>query len=111
MHSLTLTCEPMTLLLAPGDLREAQEAGEVSREPIRTAGPLPAAGLPWDTARAGWKNSAGRWNRGEATLLLLFPPPPPPPPDLVPPPPPPPAPPAWPSSCAPSVGEIWGSDD
>lgn len=53
-----LTCEHMTLLLAPGDLREAHEAGDACLEPGWAA---PVAGLPWGIAAVvGWKNSAGR---------------------------------------------------
>lgn len=50
----------MTLLLAPGDRRDAHEAGEVSLDPGRPGRAVLEARLPWGTAVAGWKNSAGR---------------------------------------------------
>lgn len=65
------TWELRGLLLAPGERREAQEAGEAN-----VAGPLSPGltlfpGLPGWAATAGWKKSAGRCKTGED------PPPPP----------------------------------
>ena len=55
-----LTWVQSILLLAPGDLSDAQEAGEVifsrlDRWPSRALG---GAGM---AAEVGWKNSAGSW--------------------------------------------------
>lgn len=65
------TCELRGLLLAPGERREAQEAGEANLDGPLSPGLTPLPGLPGWAAAAGWKKSAGRWKTGED------PPPPP----------------------------------
>lgn len=61
------TCVQSILLWAPGERSDAQEAGEVSLRPLDSFRLLlrEGAGI---TAPAGWKKSAGRWNRGEMPL-------------------------------------------
>lgn len=65
------TCELRGLLLAPGERREAQEAGEANLDGPLSPGLTPLPGLSGWAAAAGWKKSAGRWKPGED------PPPPP----------------------------------
>lgn len=60
------TWEPKGLLLAPGERREAQEAGEANVDAAASPGPAAFPGLPGWAAAAGWKKSAGRWMRGKA---------------------------------------------
>lgn len=58
------TCELRGLLLAPGERREAHEAGEANLEGPLSPGVTLSSGLAGWAAAAGWKNSAGRWNKG-----------------------------------------------
>lgn len=70
------TWELRGLLFAPGERREAQEAGEANLDGLLSPGPTLFPELPGWAAAAGWKKSAGRWKTGENS----------PPPPLQPPP-------------------------
>lgn len=73
------TWELRGLLFAPGERRDAQEAGDANLDGPLSPGLTPFPGLPGWAAAAGWKKSAGRWKTGED---------PPPPPLQLPPSPP-----------------------
>lgn len=61
------TCVLNILLWAPGEWREAQEAGEVSLRPLVNLRLLLRGGAGM-VSPAGWKNPSGRWKRGEMPL-------------------------------------------
>lgn len=63
--SVRNTGELAGLLLAPGERREAHEAGEANRGGPLSPGLTPVPGLPGWAAAAGWKKSAGSWKTGE----------------------------------------------
>ena len=67
LSSAPPTCVHSILLWAPGERSDAQEAGEVSRRPLDNRR-LRLRGGAGMAAPAGWKNSAGRWKRGEMPL-------------------------------------------
>lgn len=72
--SVRCTWELRGLLLAPGERSEAQEAGDASVDVSLSLGLTPSIWLSEWAAAAGWKKSAGRWNKDEGTpasLILL----------------------------------------
>lgn len=67
VSSLPPTCVQSILLWAPGERSEAQDAGDVNLRPLDNRRLLLRGGAGM-AAAAGWKNSAGRWKRGEMPL-------------------------------------------